>query len=128
MTINVDELKKLTGKPVSIVYSSVPKLKGGKKNEQQGRVRKTTNAVVTLGGAGTYGMRKVSEGEYETVAEVKSRAWGVRVGETCVIEHKGALYLNSTRMVSRILPTISTIRRSKNPILRAYRPVVDKTL
>ena len=93
MTINVDELKKLTGRPVSIVYSSTPKLKGGKKNPQQGRIRKTTNAVVTLGSAGNYGLRKVSEGEYETVAEVKSRAWGERVGETCIIEHKGALYL-----------------------------------
>jgi len=91
--MNINEIKKLSGKPVTLVWSSTPKLKGGKKNPQQGLVTKTTVADVTLSSAGSYGQRKVTEGEYDTIADVKPRAWGSRVGETCVIEHKGNFYV-----------------------------------
>ena len=92
--IDQEKLKEMTGKEATIVWQSQPlKLLGGKSNPQQGRVTKITCARVKLGQAGEYDRQKVQEGEYQTVAEVKERKWGTRLGESCLIEHKGNYYL-----------------------------------
>jgi len=77
------------------------KLKGGKKNEMQGRVQKRTkNAVVTV-------YNKYNQGGYESLVkeqmelegkdpstfELKPRAWGVRIENTPFVENKGKHYI-----------------------------------
>lgn len=87
-----DKLSSISGNQATLSWQSIPKLKGGKGNPQQGRIRKVSTAPVTLGGTGVYAMRKLAEGEFDSVTEVKDRAWGTRVGNSCIIEHKGGFY------------------------------------
>ena len=89
----LSDLSSRSGSQVTLSWDSTPKLKGGKKNPQQGRVSKISTAKVTLSGTGVYASRKVDEGEFASSDEVKSRPWGTRIGNTCVIEHKGAEYI-----------------------------------
>lgn len=77
------------------------KLKGGKKNEMQGRVQKRTkDAIVTV-------YNKYNQGGYEKLVkeqmeregkdpstfELKPRAWGVRIENTPFVENKGKHYI-----------------------------------
>lgn len=77
------------------------KLKGGKKNEMQGRVQKRTkDAIVTV-------YNKYKQGGYEKLVkeqmeregkdpstfELKPRAWGVRIENTPFVENKGKHYI-----------------------------------
>ena len=87
------QLHDLSGVQVTLSWQSYPKLKGGKSNPQQGLVRKVSTAVVTLSGTGVYAMRKVQEGEFKSVVDVQARKWGVRRGNSCVIDHKGSEYV-----------------------------------
>lgn len=89
----LSDLSSRSGDTVTLSWESAPKLKGGKGNAQQGRVTKISTARVTLGATGAYAIRKVEEGEFRSSDEVKSRTWGTRIGNTCVIEHKGADYI-----------------------------------
>lgn len=82
-----------SGAKATISWQSVPKLKGGKSNPMQGLVRKVSTAQVTLGGTGIYAFRKVQEGEFQSTNDVQPRKWGTRVENTCVVEHKGARYI-----------------------------------
>ena len=77
------------------------KLKGGKKNDMQGRVQKRTkDSLVTI-------YNKYNQGGYEKLVkeqmelegkdpstfELKPRAWGVRIENTPFVEHKGKHYI-----------------------------------
>lgn len=90
---SLSDLSSRSGKTVRLSWESTPKLKGGKSNTQQGRVTKLSTATVTLGATGVYATRKVDEGEFASSDEVQKRKWGSRVGNTCIIEHKGAEYV-----------------------------------
>ena len=94
-TINptLDFLSDRSGRKATMSWQSVPKLKGGKNNAQQGLVRKVSTAQVTLSGTGVYAMRKVTEGEFQSVTDVQERKWGTRRGNSCVVDHKGAEYV-----------------------------------
>ena len=89
----LSDLSSRSGATVRLSWESTPKLLGGKGNAQQGRVTKLSTAVVQLGGTGIYATRKVSEGEFRSSDEVQPRKWGKRVGNSCVVEHKGAEYI-----------------------------------
>jgi hypothetical protein len=87
------------GQRVRLNFMTVPKLKGGKANPDQGRIQKvTTGAIGILYTSGRGYFEKVNEG---LIAEGKApdfepkpRAWGVRVEGTPLIEHKGKFYLD----------------------------------
>jgi len=91
--LHESDVMALSGKTVAIVYESVPKLKGGKKNPMQGRIVKRSFGTVTLSESDAYAERKVTEGEFEKKTEVRKRTWGVRAGDSCVIMHKGKVYV-----------------------------------
>lgn len=86
-------LTDLSGTTATLSWQSYPKLKGGKGNPQQGLVRKVSTAQVTLGGNGVYAMKKVIEGEFKSVVDVQDRKWGERRGNSCIVDHKGAEYV-----------------------------------
>lgn len=90
---SIADLSSRSGRKVRLSWESTPKLKGGKSNPMQGLVTKLSTAEVTLSETGLYAKRKVMEGEFKSSDEVKGRKWGVRVGNTCIIEHKGAMYI-----------------------------------
>ncbi len=90
---SLSDLSTRSGTQVILTWESNPKLKGGKKNPQQGHVTKLSTAKVTLSGTGVYASRKVDEGEFSSSDEVQKRKWGTRIGNTCVIEHKGVEYV-----------------------------------
>lgn len=75
---------------VSIDTLSNVTLTGGKKNEFQGRVQKRmTGARVEVGASYERKVQKrlVSEGKDATDFELQPRKWGVRMGDTPIIEH-----------------------------------------
>lgn len=87
---------------VSIDTVTTPKLKGGKANEMQGKVRKVmigANVMVFSmknGGSAYENMvqrRLAQEGKDPASFELGERAWGVRIAGTPFVEHKGDLYL-----------------------------------
>lgn len=125
--INIEELKKLSGKEMIIIWSSDLKLKGGKANPMQGKVTKITAARVTLGSKGLYGQRKVTEGEYESVSEVKQPTWGERVNESCIITHKDNTYIDM--IIEEKLKT--TYYLNDNPIeyddIQGAQPMENKS-
>lgn len=92
---SVDALAALSGRRVVMSWESKPKLKGGKSNPQQGRVVKVSTATVTLTDPGAYAKRMVSEGEFDSADEIQGRKWGIRRGASCIIDHKGAVYVEA---------------------------------
>lgn len=97
--VKVEETKKVLlsevldniGKDVLLSYTSVEKLTGGKKNEQQGRITKVTEGLtVVIVGKGDYEKAKKEAGDPEFVAQ--PRKWGVRNNDG-LIEHNGELYV-----------------------------------
>lgn len=80
-----------------IDFVSDVKLTGGKKNPLQGKVTKITKAIVTFTGEKTYQNRVMSklieEGKKPEDYQPKSRPWGVRLGDTPIIEHNGETYI-----------------------------------
>ena len=104
--MNYDELQQfLTGVNgttfAGLDTETTPKLKGGKKNEMQGRVRKQTlgaNVMVfsNTDASGYQNMvrrRMEKEGKDPNTFTVGARPWGKRVGNTCFIEHNGKHYI-----------------------------------
>ncbi len=89
----VATLSDLSGTFATLSWQSYPKLKGGKSNPQQGLVRKVSTAQVQLGGTGVYAMKKLQEGEFKSLTDVQERKWGERRGNSCVVDHKGAEYV-----------------------------------
>lgn len=96
---NIEEVKKVLlpevldniGKDVLLSYTSVEKLTGGKKNEQQGRITKITeDLTVVVVGKGHYEQARKDAGDAEFVAQ--PRKWGVRNADG-LIEHNGELYV-----------------------------------
>lgn len=93
---------------VGIDTETVVKLKGGKKNEMQGRVTKVTEGANTMifsemAGSGYENMvkrRMVKEGKDPETFTVKPRAWGTRVEKSPFIEHKGKHYIECIFMAS----------------------------
>lgn len=90
---SLSDLSSRSGNKVTLSWESVPKLKGGKGNPMQGKIRKISTADVTISGTGVYASRKVDEGEFSSSDEVQQRKWGTRIGNTCVIEHNGHMYI-----------------------------------
>jgi len=86
---------------ISLDTTTVPTLKGGKKNPMQGRVRKhNTGASIMVfqnKKANAYDnmvkRRLLSEGKDPDLFKLSPRAWGTRLQGTPLVEHKGALYL-----------------------------------
>lgn len=84
-----------------ITTKTVQTLKGGKSNPMQGRVEKLSedaNIVVysnseKSGYAAMVKRRMIKEGKDPEEFQMKPRAWGVRVGNSPFIEHKGKYYL-----------------------------------
>lgn len=79
---------------------TTPKLKGGKKNEQQGLVTKSVvGSHVQVfqnkkkNGYASMVQRRLNKDGSTTEFELKPRTWGVRVEGTPIIEHKGGYYL-----------------------------------
>lgn len=81
---------------VGLDTESVVKLKGGKKNEQQGRVTKrvTGSSVMVFSNTEQNGYenmvqrRLIEEGKDPTSFSVGPRAWGTRVPNLPIIEHE----------------------------------------
>lgn len=77
------------------------KLKGGKKNPQQGRVTKVMRGAQVMSFSNTNGSayaamvkrRLEQEGKDADSFEVGARAWGERIAGTPFVEHKGNHYL-----------------------------------
>lgn len=84
----VDDL--LPNEKVQIQFYTDVKLKGGKSNPLQGKVRKLTTVFATTTGENVYADRVskqlFSEGKGVNY-EPKPRPWGERVGDTPIIEH-----------------------------------------
>jgi hypothetical protein len=87
------DLSSRSSNKVILTWESTPTLLGGKKNPMQGLITKMSTAEVTLSGTGIYAARKVDEGEFSSSDEVKKRTWGMRVGNSCIIEHNGKMYV-----------------------------------
>lgn len=110
-TISKDNLVKLLLNPevsgingasfIGIDTLTTVKLTGGKKNEMQGRVQKSTvgSSVMVFQNKNSNGYsnmvkrRLEAEGKNSETFEVKPRTWGVRISGTPLVEHKGAYYL-----------------------------------
>lgn len=90
----ISDISRLSGRKVRLSWESTPKLTGGKANPMKDRVTKLSTALVTLGETGAYAKRKVEEGEFSSSDEVQKPKWGSRVGNTCIIEHKGNMYVD----------------------------------
>lgn len=77
------------------------KLKGGKKNPQQGRVTKVMSGATVMCFSNTNGSaynamvqrRLEAEGKDPNSFELSPRAWGERVAGTPFVTHKGKTYL-----------------------------------
>jgi len=77
------------------------KLKGGKKNPQQGRVTKVMKGAQVMSFSNTNGSaydamvrrRLEAEGKDPDSFELSPRAWGERISGTPFVEHKGEHYL-----------------------------------
>ena len=77
------------------------KLKGGKKNPQQGRVTKVMTGAQVMSFANTNGSaydkmvrrRLEAEGKDADSFQLGPRAWGERIAGTPFVEHKGEHYL-----------------------------------
>jgi hypothetical protein len=81
----------LNGKnEVILNVESICKLGGGKKNEMLNRVKKKYKVKVDLSSKGMYEERMK---ELDKDFVVKERRWGVRVGDSCVIENKDKNYV-----------------------------------
>jgi len=86
---------------VGVDTVTVPRLKGGRKNEQQGRVRKhMTGATVMCfsnqNGSAYNAMvqrRLAQEGKNPNDFVLSPRTWGQRITGTPFVEHKDKLYL-----------------------------------
>lgn len=86
---------------ISLDTTTIVKLKGGKSNPMQGRVRKhNTGANVMVfqnKKANAYDnmvkRRLMAEGKNPDLFKLSPRAWGTRLQGTPLVEHKGALYL-----------------------------------
>ena len=98
-TFTEEERKKTfwPGDKVEIEYVSDVKLTGGKKNPLQGKVRKLTQVQAEICNSDQYRQRVqkqlISEGKSTGDYEFGKRAWGERVGNSALIEHKGERYL-----------------------------------
>lgn len=88
---------------VGLDTETVVKLKGGKKNEMQGRVTKRMVGANTMlfTNSNTNGYQNMvkkrleSEGKDPESFELKPRAWGTRIANTPFVEHKGTHYLET---------------------------------
>ena len=77
------------------------KLTGGQKNPQQGRVTKRMHSATVMAftnqNVNAYQAmvqrRLTAEGKDPLAFELRERAWGVRVPNMPIVEHKGAYYL-----------------------------------
>jgi hypothetical protein len=86
---------------ISMDTTTIPKLKGGKKNPMQGRVRKHNHgaSIMVFQNKKTNAYdnmvkrRLLSEGKDPDLFKLSPRAWGTRLQGTPLVEHKGALYL-----------------------------------
>jgi len=86
----------------SIDTTTEVKLTGGKKNPFQGRVtKKTSNNMVIMTNtpenvySNMVKKRLVEEGKDFKEFELKPRKWGIREGDTCIIDHNGKKYLEA---------------------------------
>jgi len=85
---------------IGIDTATIPILKGGQKNDMQGRVTKlsTGNNVMVFQNKNVNAYQKMverrllSEGK-TPIFELKPRKWGERIKGTPLIEHKGQFYL-----------------------------------
>lgn len=86
---------------VGIDTETAVKLKGGKKNPQQGRVTKRTTGATVMCFSNTTGSaydkmvkrRLAAEGKDPESFKLGERAWGQRIAGTAFVEHKGKHYL-----------------------------------
>jgi len=86
---------------IAIDTITEPKLKGGKRNPFQGRVRKVMMgaSVMVFQNKKSHGYdnmvkrRLVKEGKNPESFNLSPRAWGVRLSNTPIVEHKGQHYL-----------------------------------
>jgi len=94
---------------ISMDTTTIPLLKGGKKNPMKDRVRKhnkRANIMVFQNNAGTNGYdnmvkrRLIKEGRNPESFELSPRKWGKRWTGTPIVEHKGELYLEVIYLTS----------------------------
>jgi hypothetical protein len=86
---------------VGIDTETEVKLKGGKKNPQQGRVTKRTTGATVMCFSNTNGSaydamvkrRLTAEGKDPASFTLGERAWGKRIAGTAFVEHNGKYYL-----------------------------------
>ena len=86
---------------ISMDTTTVPKLKGGKSNPMQGRIRKhnTGASIMVFQNKKAHAYdnmvkrRLEKEGKNPDLFKLSPRAWGQRVPNLPIVEHKGAQYL-----------------------------------
>lgn len=102
MTHIIDIVKNVSGNStMGIDTCTVVKLKGGQKNPQQGRVTKIQNGSRVMvfqnkqinGYEAMVNRRLVTEGKNPDSFKLGKRAWGTRLENLPIVEHKGNLYL-----------------------------------
>lgn len=124
----ISDLSSRSSKKVILTWESTPTLLGGKKNPMQDLITKISTAEVTLSGTGVYASRKVDEGEFRSSDEVKKRTWGVRVGNSCIIEHKNKMYVeflvDGTPKVTYLYknPTTDALEDIKKEDIQGLKP------
>lgn len=102
MTNLRDVLKMVNGNTfIGLDTITIPTLKGGRKNPQQGRVTKVvegSNVMVftnsNMNGYNNMVKRRLQqEGKDPETFELQSRKWGTRLPKLPIVEHKGEYYL-----------------------------------
>jgi len=86
---------------ISMDTTTVPKLRGGKSNPMQGRIRKhnTGASIMVFQNKAKHGYdamvkrRLEAEGKAPDAFKLSPRQWGVRIPNLPIVEHKGAQYL-----------------------------------
>lgn len=80
----------------AITYETEPAIKSPKTSGMQGRILKVSTINPIVGNRIDYRSivnRRLDKVGEEPVVEVQPRKWGVRIGGTPFVEHKGNLYL-----------------------------------
>lgn len=102
-----ENLKQLKGTAIASIDSkTIVKLAGGKKNPLQGKIEKLVKGSSIMlftnklsnGYVAMVKRRLEKEGKDPNTFKVSPRLWGERLSNSCVVQHKGELYLEAIHL------------------------------